>query len=76
MIRNGILHVKTVPKHPSSNGLAERSVHVFREGMKKLEGFGATVHTTLSRFCDIKCNKFTFHSLVSHNVYHVTKHME
>ena len=26
--------------------------------------------------CDIKCNKFTFHSLVSHNVYHVTKHME
>ena len=25
--------------------------------------------------CDIKCNKFTFHSLVSHNVYHVTKHI-
>ena len=26
--------------------------------------------------CDIKCNKFIFHSPVSHNVCHVTKHME
>ena len=26
--------------------------------------------------CDIKCNKFTSHFLVSKNVCHVTKHME
>ena len=29
-----------------------------------------------TRLCDIKCNKFTFHSLVSHNVYYMTKHRE
>ena len=50
MARNGILHVKTAPRHPSSNGLVERSVRIFKEGMKKLEGFGGTVHTILSRF--------------------------
>lgn len=47
---NGILHVKTAPRHPSSNGLVERVVRIFKEGMKKLEGFGGTVHTRLSRF--------------------------
>ena len=50
MARNGILHVKTAPRHPSSNGLVERSFRIFKEGMKKLEGFGGTVHTRLSRF--------------------------
>ena len=50
MARNGILHVKMAPRHPSSNGLVERSVRLFKEGMKKLEGFGGTVHTRLSRF--------------------------
>ena len=50
MARNGILHVKTAPRHPSSNGLVERSVRIFKEGMKKLEGFGGTVYTRLSRF--------------------------
>ena len=50
MTKNGILHVKTAPRHPSSNGLVERSVRIFKEGMKKLEGSGGTVHTKLSRF--------------------------
>ena len=50
MASNGILHVKTAPRHPSSNGLVERSVRIFKEGMKKLEGFGGTVHTRLNRF--------------------------
>ena len=50
MARNEILHVKTAPRHPSSNGLVESSVHIFKEGMKKLEGFGGTMHTRLSRF--------------------------
>ena len=49
MARNGILHVKTAPRHPS-NGLAERSVRIFKEGMKKMDESGGTVHTKLSRF--------------------------
>ena len=50
MARNGILRVETASRHPSSNGLVDRSVRSFKEGMKKLEGFGGTVHTRLSRF--------------------------
>ena len=48
--KNGILHVKTASRHPSSNGLVERSVRIFKEGIKKLEGSGGTLHTRLSRF--------------------------
>ena len=40
MARNGIIHVKTAPRHPSSNALVEKSVCIFKEGMKKLERFG------------------------------------
>ena len=50
MARNRILHVKTAPRHPSSNGLVQRFVRIFKEGMNKLEGFGVTVHTRLGRF--------------------------
>ena len=49
MAKNGILHVKAAPRHPSSNGLVERSVRTFKDGMKKLEGSEGTVHTKLSR---------------------------
>ena len=37
MAGNEMLHVKTAPPHPSSNGLAERSVRIFEEGMKKMD---------------------------------------
>ena len=34
MTKNGIVHVKTIPRHPSSDGHVERSVRIFKVGMK------------------------------------------
>ena len=45
-----ILHVKTAAGYPSLNGHLLRSVHIFRDRIKKLEGLKGTVHTKLSRF--------------------------
>lgn len=35
MTRNGIRHITSAPYHPSSNGLAERYVQIFKSAMKK-----------------------------------------
>lgn len=41
-------HIRVAPYHPSSNGLAERAVQIFKQGMKKVtEG---TVYDRIARF--------------------------
>ena len=38
MKKHGILYTLTAPYHPSSNGMAERSVQTVKQGLKKLTG--------------------------------------
>ncbi len=38
LTNNGVEHIQTAPKHPSSNGLAERAVQTVKHGIRKIRG--------------------------------------
>lgn len=46
--KNGVQHVRPAPYHPSTNGLAERAVQSFKQGMKKLTA--GTVEERVARY--------------------------
>ena len=48
--RLGIQRITASPKHPSSNGLTERCVRIFKEGMKKMSQEIGSLSSKLSRF--------------------------
>ncbi|XP_064653028.1 uncharacterized protein K02A2.6-like [Lineus longissimus] len=48
MSRNGVKHIKVAPKHPASNGLAERAVQSVKEGIDKL--VSGSIETKMARF--------------------------
>lgn len=45
--QNGIRHIQTAPYHPSSNGLVERAVQVFKHGVRKQSS--GSIHDKIAR---------------------------
>ena len=48
MSNNGVVHVTSVPYHPYTNGLAERAVCTFKQGLQLTEG--DSLQKRLSKF--------------------------
>ncbi|XP_058444432.1 uncharacterized protein K02A2.6-like [Malaya genurostris] len=47
---NAIMHLKTAPFHPQSNGLAERFVDTFKRSLKKITSGGETLDEAIDTF--------------------------
>lgn len=47
---NGILHTIGDPRHPATNGLAERNVTTFKTGMEKLARDDLSIDDKISHF--------------------------
>lgn len=45
---NGIVHIRSSPYHPASNGLAERGVQTLKQGLQRLDS--GSLETKLARF--------------------------
>lgn len=50
MKSNGIRHTGTVPYHPATNGLAERSVQSLKQGLKASQSSGGALSHRLANF--------------------------
>ena len=50
MQQNGVRHIRCSPYHPSSNGLVERFVQVFKEAMKSVAVDGRSTQQQFSSF--------------------------
>ncbi|XP_055527893.1 uncharacterized protein K02A2.6-like [Wyeomyia smithii] len=48
--KNGIMHLKTAPFHPQSNGQAERFVDTFKRMIKKIQAGGEDLDEALDTF--------------------------
>lgn len=55
--KNAILHLKTAPFHPQSNGLAERFVDTFKRSLKKITAGGETLDEAIDTF--LQCYRST-----------------
>ena len=50
---NSIKHITSVPHHPASNGLGERSVQIVKNGLKKVTK--GTINTRLAKILFVYC---------------------
>ena len=66
---NGIKHLFTAPYHAHSNGLAERAVQTFKQGIKR-QGEKDSIQTRVSRFL---CKyRLTHRNIPGRNVHETT----